>query len=187
MWNRLELNQRHVDFQSTALPLSYDSVIAYREGFEPPSRWLTASRFTNYSTTDTLGVIVWSYLPMTTRISVLAWALYSQSRLHCNSHQNVSGSNSLHVVTHGYVLPQQNVRNSFLCKLRLARLFHFNQVLQQSTLMDVRTMWIAVQHDCGEWGIRTLGAGYPARQFSKLLVSATHPTLRVAIIKTCAT
>ena len=29
---------------------------------------------------------------------------------------------------------------------------------------------------CGKWGIRTPGTGNPVRQFSKLLVSATHPT-----------
>ena len=32
---------------------------------------------------------------------------------------------------------------------------------------------------CGEGGIRTPGKGYPLRQFSKLLVSATHPPLQV--------
>ena len=30
----------------------------------------------------------------------------------------------------------------------------------------------------GEDGIRTRGTGYPVRQFSKLVVSATHPPLR---------
>ena len=30
---------------------------------------------------------------------------------------------------------------------------------------------------CGEGGIRTPGTSYPVRQFSKLLVSATHPPL----------
>ena len=33
---------------------------------------------------------------------------------------------------------------------------------------------------CGEDGIRTRGASCPARQFSKLLVSATHPPLRAS-------
>ena len=32
---------------------------------------------------------------------------------------------------------------------------------------------------CGEGGIRTPGTSYPVRQFSKLLVSATHPPLRI--------
>jgi hypothetical protein len=32
----------------------------------------------------------------------------------------------------------------------------------------------------GEGGIRTPGKGYPLRQFSKLLVSATHPPLQTA-------
>ena len=31
---------------------------------------------------------------------------------------------------------------------------------------------------CGERGIRTPGTSYPVRQFSKLLVSATHPPLQ---------
>ena len=31
---------------------------------------------------------------------------------------------------------------------------------------------------CGERGIRTPGTGNPVRQFSKLVVSATHPPLR---------
>jgi hypothetical protein len=34
------------------------------------------------------------------------------------------------------------------------------------------------QETGGVGGIRTLGTGYPVRQFSKLLVSATHPRLR---------
>ena len=37
---------------------------AHREGLEPPSYWLTASRFTNYSTTDAKKRIqVWSLIP----------------------------------------------------------------------------------------------------------------------------
>ena len=31
---------------------------------------------------------------------------------------------------------------------------------------------------CGEGGIRTPGTPYEVRQFSKLLVSATHPPIR---------
>ena len=34
----------------------------------------------------------------------------------------------------------------------------------------------------GERGIRTPGTGNPVRQFSKLLVSATHPSLRVIFV-----
>ena len=34
---------------------------------------------------------------------------------------------------------------------------------------------------CGERGIRTPGTGNPVRQFSKLVVSATHPPLRAKI------
>gem|GEM_PF-5150417 len=37
-----------------------------------------------------------------------------------------------------------------------------------------------MQVACGKWGIRTPGTSYPARQFSKLLVSATHPTFLVS-------
>ena len=37
-----------------------------------------------------------------------------------------------------------------------------------------------MQAACGKWGIRTPGTSYPARQFSKLLVSATHPTFLVS-------
>ena len=36
----------------------------------------------------------------------------------------------------------------------------------------------------GEDGIRTRGTGYPVRQFSKLVVSATHPPLR-ALLTDC--
>ena len=35
-----------------------------------------------------------------------------------------------------------------------------------------------MRHFCGERGIRTPGTGNPVRQFSKLVVSATHPPLR---------
>ena len=39
----------------------------------------------------------------------------------------------------------------------------------------------------GERGIRTPGTGYPVRQFSKLVVSATHPPLRERLGKSMKT
>ncbi len=39
------------------------------------------------------------------------------------------------------------------------------------------------QYSGGEGGIRTPGKGYPLRQFSKLLVSATHPPLLFSKIR----
>ena len=46
-----------------------------------------------------------------------------------------------------------------------------------SGLSSINSLYIL----CGEGGIRTPGKGYPLRQFSKLLVSATHPPLRVTL------
>ena len=39
----------------------------------------------------------------------------------------------------------------------------------------------ALAGKCGERGIRTPGTSFPVRQFSKLLVSATHPSLLTEI------
>ena len=43
--------------------------------------------------------------------------------------------------------------------------------------------FLIIYNRCGGGGIRTRGTGFPVRQFSKLVVSATHPLHRVLILK----
>ena len=47
--------------------------------------------------------------------------------------------------------------------------------LRYTPKLLIRYILYALQKICGEGGIRTLGTVLPVRQFSKLLISATHP------------
>jgi hypothetical protein len=50
-----------------------------------------------------------------------------------------------------------------------------NQVRYRPALLPEQLFRLQYKQICGEGGIRTLGTELPVRQFSKLLISATHP------------
>src|SRR4051812_16024708 len=58
------------------------------------------------------------------------------------------------------------------------------KIAKKEEIMNVNVHYVRIINICGERGIRTLGTGFPVRQFSKLFLSATQASLRILFLRT---